>query len=289
MRVAYNGMWTPFDPQNNWFNTAFKHYFSDDSIEFSLDIHGADIIVSSVFGPQDVSAISAKKIFFTGEARTFGYTPDQSLIGFSTEKTDNVYRYPLWKLFINWWDDPLLATSNPPGYTVDLDRLCRPANAEEIAGFMDRGKFCCTIMSNPVPLRVMAHTTLWTEVDEVDGYGAAFGMYDPRPKLDLLNNYKFNLCFENTLSDGYVTEKLFEAKLGGCIPIYWGDEACKKDFNPASFIYANDFPSLENLAAHVKKVYESPELLAEMFSEPMFLTRPDVQEIYDIFDSIGLK
>ena len=38
-----------------------------------------------------------------------------------------------------------------------------------------------------------------------------------------LQDYKFNLCFENSSYAGYLTEKLFDAYSAGCVPIYWGD------------------------------------------------------------------
>ena len=40
-----------------------------------------------------------------------------------------------------------------------------------------------------------------------------------------LEDCRFNICLENTNSDGYVTEKVFHALLGGSIPIYWGGGA----------------------------------------------------------------
>jgi hypothetical protein len=41
-------------------------------------------------------------------------------------------------------------------------------------------------------------------------------------KGEYLKSYKFNICPENTISPGYVTEKLFQALQAGCVPIYSG-------------------------------------------------------------------
>ncbi|WP_281650799.1 glycosyltransferase family 10 [Helicobacter bilis] len=46
-------------------------------------------------------------------------------------------------------------------------------------------------------------------------------------KIEWLKSYKFNLCFENSSYPGYLTEKLFDAFLAGCVPIYWGDTSLK--------------------------------------------------------------
>lgn len=41
-------------------------------------------------------------------------------------------------------------------------------------------------------------------------------------KISFMNQYKFNICAENMDAKYYVTEKLFESFLSGCIPIYHG-------------------------------------------------------------------
>ena len=46
-------------------------------------------------------------------------------------------------------------------------------------------------------------------------------------KHEWLQNYKFNLCFENAIFPGYLTEKLFDAYNAGCVPIYWGDTSLR--------------------------------------------------------------
>lgn len=41
-------------------------------------------------------------------------------------------------------------------------------------------------------------------------------------KLELMNQFKFNICFENCDFPGYVTEKIFDCFLSACIPVYYG-------------------------------------------------------------------
>ena len=40
-------------------------------------------------------------------------------------------------------------------------------------------------------------------------------------KVKVCSDFKYNICSENSDSDGYVTEKLFHAFESGCIPLYW--------------------------------------------------------------------
>ncbi len=61
-----------------------------------------------------------------------------------------------------------------------------------------------------------------------------------------LRNYKFCLALENTLAPHYVTEKIWQALLGGCLPIYYAgrQHTIYEDFPENSFI---DFAQIGNV------------------------------------------
>ncbi|CAK9115003.1 unnamed protein product [Durusdinium trenchii] len=100
--------------------------------------------------------------------------------------------------------------------------------------------------------------------------------------VELLRPYRFALVFENKLVPGYVTEKIVNAFLAGCIPIYWGSRAVLEIFNPESFIYANDIQApgfsdeqlfdplmhLERVAEHVLRIAQDPVALEGMANTP---------------------
>lgn len=90
---------------------------------------------------------------------------------------------------------------------------------------------------------------------------------DKRFSLEMYNDaviqhrpYRFSIAFENDIVDGYVTEKIVNSFLAGCIPIYDGTEDVYKYFNKESFINARDFSSLKELVNYVIKVDNTPEL-----------------------------
>jgi hypothetical protein len=285
MKISYNGMWVGFDPNNNWFSLAMKDYFQDDNIIFSLDVRDSDIIISSVFNPINISSEKSKKIFYTGESRMTGYTFDQALLGFAkTNINSKIYRLPIWNLYINWWRD-----NNLLAHDVDVPKMGMPLSEQEVDEIYSRSKFACMVSSNPVQKRIEVFSRISEQIHKVDGFGAQFGSHDSRNKLEILRDYKFNICFENTVAPGYVTEKLFEAKLAGCIPIYWGDEEAKKDFNPRCFINYNDFESEDLFIKHIGNIYKSEQAMKEIIAEPMFETLPDIGQLYHFFDIIGLK
>lgn len=79
-------------------------------------------------------------------------------------------------------------------------------------------------------------------------------------KFEFLSRYKFNLAFENSVVDGYTTEKITDAIYAATVPIYWGNRQVSKDFNPDVFININDFPSIEAAIDHIRRVDEDDEL-----------------------------
>jgi hypothetical protein len=65
---------------------------------------------------------------------------------------------------------------------------------------------------------------------------------------NLLAKYRFALVMENTKQDGYITEKIVNAFLAGCVPIYYGTREIFDVFNPKAFVYYdidNPKPSLD--------------------------------------------
>tara|TARA_B100001094_G_C18134611_1_gene774288 strand:+ start:385 stop:1428 length:1044 start_codon:yes stop_codon:yes gene_type:complete len=66
-----------------------------------------------------------------------------------------------------------------------------------------------------------------------------------------LSKYRYMWCAENADVEGYITEKIMLAYNSGCIPVYWGTIDIKKYFNPASFIYVNDFASIQACAEYI--------------------------------------
>lgn len=56
--------------------------------------------------------------------------------------------------------------------------------------------------------------------DRIDVFGRGFNPIDD--KWDALRDYKYHIVVENTRTEHYWSEKLADAYLGGCYPIYYG-------------------------------------------------------------------
>jgi hypothetical protein len=71
-------------------------------------------------------------------------------------------------------------------------------------------------------------------------------------KLDILQNYHFNLCFENSTINYYCSEKIWHSILTGCLPIYYGEgNAIYEDFPRQSFLDYCDFNSPQKLFNYI--------------------------------------
>ena len=85
----------------------------------------------------------------------------------------------------------------------------------------------------------------------VDHFGK--GEHELPEKADGLDPYRYTVVLENNLEDDFWTEKLADAYLGHCFPIYSGGRISPRDFDPAARLDidicdpANAFRSIEAL------------------------------------------
>lgn len=113
------------------------------------------------------------------------------------------------------------------------------------------------------------------------GYVLPRGEESVKAKLEFLNSYKFNLCFENSSYPGYATEKLYEALCAKTIPIYWGSPTIECDFNTKAFLNWHDYGDDQAFFEAIKEIDENPDMYEEMYLQPMFV---DYQKVNKFFD-----
>ncbi len=74
-------------------------------------------------------------------------------------------------------------------------------------------------------------------------------------KIELMQNYRFNLAFENTNWPYYVTEKIWQAIAAGCLPVYWGkDNSIYESFARGSFVDASEYSDPALLWKHLREM-----------------------------------
>lgn len=240
----------------------------------------ADIVLTSVF-PHEAPKHPEKSIAFIWE----NVRPNYELYRFSISSDFDSYdgrncRVPVWYGQINWSDAFRPTESRAYNHNYEapltLDLLLRPHERIEPA----RDKFCCFVSRYREAHRAFAVEAL-SRIEPLDIFGGVSGEPLCRSKYEILPDYRFNLCFENSIFPGYYTEKIVHAWGAGCIPLYWSDPWFTADFNPRAMINRIDFPSLEAFVAYVAEVDTSPQRRAAFLREPLLLSRPSLDGAVD--------
>jgi hypothetical protein len=76
-------------------------------------------------------------------------------------------------------------------------------------------------------------------------------------KFEVLQRYKFCLCFENMAMNGYITEKLFDCLYAGTIPLYLGAPDIERYVPDNVYIDCRKFRSWDDMWAQVREIPES--------------------------------
>jgi hypothetical protein len=77
-------------------------------------------------------------------------------------------------------------------------------------------------------------------------------------KKGTLPNYKFTITYENELdARGYITEKILEAMLGGCVPVYLGDPNIARMVPNECFVDKKEYPTYPELYDYLSSVSEA--------------------------------
>lgn len=247
IKVKFVDFWKGFDPCNNFLLDILKQRYH---IELS---ESPDYLIFSVFGFTNLNYERCVKIFYTGENLTPDFNICDYAIGFDyLSFGDRYIRLPLYAVY-------------------GIEKLASPKviDKEKVL----KRKFCSYVVSNNIgaPERNRFFHLL-SEYKKVDSGGRwENNVGGPVPdKLDFIKDYKFNIAFENSMYDGYTTEKIMEPMLVNSLPIYWGNRLINRDFNPASFINVSNFPSLEAAVEHIVMLDNNDDMYLSILSEPWF-------------------
>jgi hypothetical protein len=86
-------------------------------------------------------------------------------------------------------------------------------------------------------------------------------------KIDFIKDYKFTIAFENSSLSGYTTEKIIEPMIVNSMPIYWGNPDVCLDFNKESFVFVNDYDTLDAAIEEVIRLDKDDEAYLEKLSK----------------------
>ncbi|MFR2069721.1 MAG: glycosyltransferase family 10 domain-containing protein [Bacteroides nordii] len=247
IKVKFVDFWDTFDPRHNFIADIISKKYR---IEFS---DTPDYLIFSVFGYENIDYHNCTKIFYSGE----NITPDF-----------NICDYAIGFNFLSFGDRYI----RMPFYTAyGVRQLAAPKVI--VPEVVLNRKFCSFVVSNakgaPERERFFQLLSEYKQVDSGGRYKNNVG--GPVPdKNDFIKNYKFNIAFENSMCDGYTTEKIMEPMLVNSVPIYWGNKLIDRDFNPASFVNVSSYSSLEEAVEHIVRLDQNDDEYLSLLSAPWF-------------------
>lgn len=247
IKVKFVDFWENFDPRHNFIADII-------SKKYRIELSDApDYLIFSVFGYENIDYHNCTKIFYSGE----NITPDF-----------NICDYAIGFNFLSFGDRYI----RMPFYTAyGVRQLAAPKVI--VPEVVLNRKFCSFVVSNakgaPERERFFQLLSEYKQVDSGGRYKNNVG--GPVPdKNDFIKNYKFNIAFENSMCDGYTTEKIMEPMLVNSVPIYWGNKLIDRDFNPASFVNVSSYSSLEEAVEHIVRLDQNDNEYLSLLSAPWF-------------------
>jgi hypothetical protein len=279
MNISFLDFWQypkAFNPNNNFFIHVIRELFEEVQVVHPED---ADVIFFSSFGTENRMYKNCKKVFYTGENQRPNFKKCDYSLTFDYDSYDGKnFRLPLWYLYIDWfgvmtYDNPDWLI--PESYLYDENEFTKK----------EKNKFCSIVFGSPIDSRLQAIDSI-SKYKLVDVFGKVNKKYflpdGEKYKLDLISNYKFSLCYENSIHSGYHTEKFLHGKIAGNIPIYYGSDTVSIDFNEHCCINASNM-SLEQLNEKIKQIDSDDKLYQEILNQPLFTEKINLDIIKESF------
>ena len=232
--IYINSFWSGFIDKTDANHIGFfedilkKTKISNYKITNNID--EANILFESIFNDSLINYKEWKyKIHYSGEPKSNNYL-DYDIVLNSDETKNNVIDLPLFIYYMYGKNIKLVQLIERPKITIV------PNN------------FCCFIVSNSkceYRTKMFNLLNLYKKVDSYGKFSNNMGgylkcNYWDEEFIQLISNYKFIICFENTKINTYITEKIINPFLANIIPIYWSTHHIKNMFNIDSILFLED-------------------------------------------------
>ena len=103
----------------------------------------------------------------------------------------------------------------------------------------------------------------------------------------MLTGFRFMLVMENSLTDGYITEKILDAYLAHSIPVYYGTKDVFRIFNRDSFIYY-DIEDPEPAINTLLKLEQNESAYLEKMNAPILAEGElTLKKYFSLTDDVG--
>ena len=259
IKIKYIGFWKDFDLENDFIYQVLKTKYDVEIAE------NADYIITSVFGEKyqycDYPQI---RIMYVGE----NYIPDFNYIDYA------VSRYPLVLGDRNFC---LPGCIDEYGHCKELQYKDRNYEKEILSGKEYFANFIASHESEKgIRGDFFKKLCEYKRVESAGTYlnnmtnGETVWWKDDSKRI-FQKKCKFTLCFESTVHEGFITEKITDAFLADTIPVYYGSGIVKSIFNEKAFINCSDYECVEEVIEKIKELDENDEKYLAMLREPIFV------------------
>ena len=265
----YN-QWGPEDLEQQWFVRFLRHHFPDNQT------------VVNFFGPVSTPffikrQFEGKKVFYTGEdvehpgtqlALYYGdYCLDHTdlSLGFGQVQHARYLRFPYW----------ILTTFSPEDDAAAIRERIKQINESHF----EKSRECVLINKHdPAGTRELVYNGV---KDILDVKLAGQWRNNTRELWDdfgndkeaYLRTFKFNICAENNNTKDYVTEKIFDAFMADCIPLYYGalNDPEPGLINREAVIFWNKEGKNEENREIIRELKQNESFYREFMSRPKLL------------------
>ena len=262
--------WESGGPENLWFVRFLRHHFAGNKTVINF---------FGPFGPPWFikKHFEGKKVFYTGEDvehpgtnRNLNYGNYvlkyvDFAMGFGEEKDKKYLRFPYW----------ILRLFSPEADAQEIREKIREINHTRYAKSQE-----CTLISNHD--RHRTRELVYNGVKDIldvklagrwrNNTDELWTKYGDNKEL-YMRNFKFNICTEHNNTLNYVTEKIFDAFVSDCIPIYYG--SCNNPepglINRDAVILWNQDGSNEENRKKILELKNNETYYREFMSQPKLL------------------
>ena len=204
------------DVQDDWFIRFFtigcSQYEEVDSNKICVySVFGNDLLDEDKDDDDDTV-----RFLFVGENTSIlpdhpWYDRVDAILTFFPETPKSI-RMPLWTIYWRFDEDGLF----PIAQNLPTHRKDRAVIIVSHDNSKNRNVICQKVLREyRLPVDSSLDTLSHTHLIPAPARGVHY-------KMETLAKYRYNICPENSYRPGYVTEKVFQALAGGCVPIYWG-------------------------------------------------------------------
>jgi hypothetical protein len=267
----------------DFFDFFFRACFGD--ITYTNDPYSADLVITSVFG--NVQTPPEKTLAYIGENVRPSFLGYSHSLSFDYDNYNGRnYRLPLWYSRLAWdgfQQKPRRDNHHNHGFEqlIPIKRIMNRRHLDIGA----KDKFCIMVAGNPEGLRINLYNSL-SKYKQVDGYGNMFNRPLRKSKFAILPEYKFCLCPENSVYDGYVTEKIIDAYAGLTVPLYSGTLSVIDDFNDGAYLNYQFSKNMEYFLNKIADLDEYKELYKHTYEQPLLKKEPKLDDAIAFVRSI---